>query len=112
MDSGAKNAVVGDQNFGTDLPLTQLEDEALAKEKNRARYSKTKEFQDLKEHMEARIEFFQNFLPDGKEVRWEAPDGKTALKWVVATNVINEFRAVLQAYGTDLTEAVTDAAKR
>jgi hypothetical protein len=91
------NEVIQGDTFGTDLPKTQIDENLLNVEKNLAKYSKTKEFKALKEYLEARIKFFESFLPDGKEVRWSA-DSETGLKWVVANNVINEFKAVLNRY--------------
>lgn len=92
----AENVVQGD-SFGTDLPKTQVSEDLLNLEKNLAKYSKSREFKALKDYMEARIKFFESFLPDGKEVRWEA-NPELGVKWVVANNVINEFKAVLSRY--------------
>lgn len=102
--------MVGDDNFGTDLPETDKPADELAVEKNMARFSKSKEFKKLKEYMEARIEFFQTFLPNGAEVRWSTPEPETGLKWLVANNVINEFKAVLNTY-ENAAEAVKNDAK-
>ena len=102
--------MVGDDNFGTDLPETDKPADELAVEKNLARFSKTKEYKKLKEYIEARIEFFQTFLPDGREVRWQADDDM-GVKWIVANNVINEFKAVLNSYEM-AAEAVKNEARR
>jgi uncharacterized FlgJ-related protein len=91
------NDVIQGDSFGTDLPRTQVDESLLTLEKNLAKYSKTKEFKALKEYMEARIAFFQTFMPDGKEVRWDVTP-ELGTKWVVANNVINEFKAVLNRY--------------
>lgn len=97
--SGPLNAVVGDQDLPTNLPETEVADEFLAAEKRLARYSKTKEFQELKEYIEARISFFQTYLPDGKEIRFEdAGDNEGWIKWVVANNIVAEFRTLLNRY--------------
>ena len=93
----AKNEVIQGDSFGTDLPKTQISEDLLTQEKNLAKYSRSREFQALKEYLEARIKFFAEFLPDGKEVRWEA-SAEMGLKWIVANNVINEFKAVLNRY--------------
>jgi hypothetical protein len=91
------NEVIQGDSFGTDLPKTEVSEDLLIQEKNLARYSKTKEFKTLKEYLEARIKFFSEFLPDGKEVRWLA-ESELGVKWVVANNIINEFKAVLNRY--------------
>src|SRR3990167_5764607 len=91
------NVIQGD-SYGTDLPKTQVDETLLNLEKNLAKYSKSKEFKALKEYLEDRIKFFESFLPDGKEVRWEVPSAELSMKLVVASNVINEFKAVLGRY--------------
>lgn len=93
----AENGIVGDQDGPTEIPQTQISEDLLTQEKNLAKYSKTKEFKELKSYLEARIEFFKNYLPDGKEVRFLA-EPEMGIKWVVANNVINEFNAVLTRY--------------
>lgn len=95
-ETGPQNAVTGD-SFTTDLPETGAPLDELAVEKNMAKFSKTKEYKKLKEYLEARIKFFEAYLPDGKEVRWEA-DPEIGLKWIIANNIINEFKAVLNSY--------------
>lgn len=95
MNQGAQNAVVGDITDATELPQTQIKEEDLAPEKNMAKFSKSKEYQKLKEYLESRIEFFQTYLPDGKPLTVENIDVNN---WKVANLVIGEFKAVLQAY--------------
>lgn len=100
MDTGAQNAVVGDDS-PVNIPVTVVKDEDLAEEKNRAKFTTTKEFQWLKEYMENRIKFFQSYLPDGTEVRFKQ-SGMTVeqlmVDWKVATNVIKEFEVILEHY--------------
>lgn len=91
---GAKNALIG-EDFGTDLPEMQVSEQDLAAEKDMARFSKSKEFKKLKEHLEERIKFYQTYLPDGRALGSTIP---TANDWVVANTVIGEFKAVLGAY--------------
>lgn len=104
MKSGAQNGITGDE-FGTDLPVTQVDDLALANERNMAKFSKTKEFKVLKEYMENRIEFFQKYLPDGRPLTTKNVTDKD---WIVANLIIGEFRSVLQAY-EQAAEAVRNA---
>lgn len=92
---GPANGVMGDS---TDLPVTTVPEIQLIEEKNLARFSKSKEFKKLKEYLEARIRFFQSYLPDGKEVRFQAPDGESVQKWLLANNIIAEFQAVINIY--------------
>lgn len=93
---GPQNGIMGD-NFGIDLPQAQVDKSALDEEKAMARFSKSKEFKKLKEMMEARIEFYQKALPDGRPIT--AVDGRErAEMWVIANAVIGEFNMILGAY--------------
>lgn len=86
--------IIGD-SFGTELPQTQVPEQDLADEKRKAKFSKTKEFQILKDHLESRIKYYQGFLPDGRSVL-EAP--VSVEDWKVANAIIAEMQAVIQAY--------------
>lgn len=109
-DLGAQNAVVG-ESFATDLPQTEVDKQDLAMEKHMAKFSRSKEFLVLKEHLEGRIEFFKNHFPNGDPIAAEKDIASLAQNWVVANLVIGEFKAVLDAYER-ANEAVKDAAKR
>lgn len=91
-----QNGIMGD-SFGIDLPQAQVDKSALDEEKAMARFSKSKEFKKLKEMMEARINFYQKALPDGRPIT--AVDGmERAEMWVIANAVIGEFNMILSAY--------------
>lgn len=95
--AGAQNAIIGSDSFGTDLPQTQLEEENLVIEKNMAKFSKSKEFEKLKEHLEQRITYYQNFLPGGVPPE-NVPDEERGKYWAVSNMVIGELRAIIDAY--------------
>lgn len=101
---GPSNGIVGD-SFGLDLPESVMDEQSLNEEKKMARYSKSKEFKRLKEYMEARINFYQKYLPDGRPVA--ATDNVTAEDWRVANTVISEFKNVIDQY-----ELAADVVKR
>jgi hypothetical protein len=93
MDSN--NAVIGDSPI-VDLPQSQPNTEEIDNLRQRARFSKTKEFRELREAMDERIEFYSNFLPDGRLV---ATSDKLAVQnWRLANIVIAELQAVKSAY--------------
>lgn len=106
--------------FGTELPETRVEEEQLVNEKNMARFSKSKEFKALKEYMEARIDFFQQYLPDGNSINGgldatgkqveHLDDATIASYWRAANLVIGEFRRVLDEYER-ASEVVKNATK-
>lgn len=96
----SEHGIIGDQ-YGTELPQAQLQEEIVNEAKGRARFSKTKEYQELKSHLEERIEFHKKMLPSGKAVM-HAQGNNTLTRlgeqWVVANNVIAELQGVLDVY--------------
>ena len=97
QETGAQNAITGDIADITELPVTQVSDQDLQNEKNMAKFSKTKEFRVLKEHIESRIKFFQTQMPDGTSTIMQPVEDLIA-HWKVANLVIGEFQAILDAY--------------
>lgn len=93
---GPQNGIVGD-DFGIDLPETQIDTTSLDEEKKAARYSKSEEFKKLRAHMEDRISFYQSQLPDGRPLT-DAGKNPSLNDWVVANTLIAEFRAVIGYY--------------
>jgi hypothetical protein len=102
--TGPQNGISGDE-FNMDIPTTKIDEIALTNERNMAKFAKTKEFRVLKEYLEARIEFFQKYLPDGRPLTTENVTDKD---WVVANLIVGEFKAVLDAYA-QAAEAVKNA---
>src|SRR4051812_32656481 len=97
--SGPTNAVIGDADFGTSLPTTDVPEEVLEEEKKLAKYSQTAEFKRLKEFMENRIKFYQHYFPDGKPIDSVPADPQTiASHWMAANIVVREFNNILNEY--------------
>lgn len=92
----AQNAITGD-DFGTDLPQAQPDVSSLAEEKARAKFSKSKEFQDIKNRWETRIEFYQQYLPDGRRVV-DVPKKDLESMWIAANAIIAEFKSEIAFY--------------
>ena len=97
QETGAQNAITGDIADITELPVTQVSDQDLQNEKNMAKFSKSKEFKVLKDHIESRIKFFQTQMPDGTPTVTK-PLEELVAHWKVANLVIGEFQAILDAY--------------
>lgn len=95
---GPQNGLLGD-NFGTDIPEMRMDNQDLVNEKKRARFSKTKEYLALKEHLQSRIAFYQTQLPDGRAIPG-LPKDELLINWAVANLVIREFDAIITAYET------------
>lgn len=105
--TGPQN-VIPDDNFGLELPTSQIDQPQLDEEVRKARYSKTKEFKEIKQYWEDRRSFFQSYTPGGAEIRFQIPDENVAQQWVLANNMINEIDAFLSRY-SDAAKAVKDA---
>jgi hypothetical protein len=86
------------QETGVDL-------ETLKLEKQMAKFARSSEFKLLKEHLLSRIEFYQEFYPDGRQVNQEIP---TPEQWIIANAVIGEFKLVIGSF-EQAAEVVKDA---
>ena len=96
---GPQNGIMGNDAFGTELPQTQTPDDAFNEVVNTAKFSKTKEFQELKKYFESRMDFYKAYLPDGKPVIATGLDmSEVGYMWVIANAVIGEFKAVIDVY--------------
>ncbi|SRR6266536_4267017 len=97
--TGAKYGLVSDDPI-MDLPTTQVPERDLTTEKNAAKFSRTKEFKTLKEHLEARIAFYQTFLPDGRTLEQvsDIDDIELGGHWRSANLVIKECRMIIDSY--------------
>lgn len=89
------HGIIGDET-GVELPVSTLNEEVLIEEKKMAKYSKTAEFKRIKEHCEERINFYQQYLPNGAEVALDVRP--TPEDWAVANRVIGEFKALMNMY--------------
>ncbi len=100
-----QNGIIGD-DYGTSLPEMVLPQEQLVAEKKMARFSRSAAYKELEEYLNKRIEFYQTYLPDGREVV-NAPDPSN---WVIANTIVREFKAIITTYQQART-AVEEATK-
>lgn len=103
-----QNSLIGDSN-PTELPVMKMDDTSLIEEKKIAKYSKSKEFSRIQEHFEAKIAYYQQFLP-GNLLPETIPEEERGKYWAVANLLIKEFREVIDMY--KLAEEVVDNAKK
>ena len=89
-----QNAMIGDQSY--DLPVTQIDEEQLTIEKNMSKFSKSIEYQKLKEHLEQRIQYYKTFLPNGESVLTKTMS-ELGQQWVIANAITAEFKAFCDA---------------
>lgn len=105
--SGAQNAIIGDQDPVTNLPETVVPEDAMVEEKKMAQYSESAEFKRLKEFLEARIQFYQGYYPNGQLVQ-DLPAEERAAYWQAACVITKELGNVLAEY-KQAREAVKNA---
>lgn len=92
-----QNGIIGD-DYSMNIPETELDPQVTAEIQQAARFSKTKEWKQLKEYLESRITFYQAFLPDGRAVG-AINDVKLAQEmWIPANVIIGEFVALMGQY--------------
>lgn len=104
----AEHGIVG-EDYGIDLPETNQDEALLIEEQKLAKFSKTREYRRLKEHLEQRIDYYQTFLPSGEPIAGVKPE-ELAKSWLVANAIIAEFRAVIATY-EGAREVVSDAGR-
>ncbi len=107
-----QRGIIGDLDQ-IDLPMVNNDPQLLEEEQRKARFSKTKEFKELKDQIDRKIEFYSAYLPGG--VSYEAllavKDFEEIGKMtVLSSTIIGEFRQLIQTYET-ANEAVKEAAK-
>lgn len=97
--TGPQNAVVGNDSFGTDIPQTNTPDPQMEGLSKAAKFSKTAEFKELKEHFVNRMNFYASYMPDGKPIITEDMSmSELGYHWIIANTIIGEFQAVLDVY--------------
>lgn len=107
---GPRHAIMGD-DFGTELPHTQVPEEDISREKNMARFSKTAEFKALKKVIEQRIAFHMKYSPGstgGSTAFRDMPNEERGWRSLAADLVIEELTALIMAY-EGANEVVKDA---
>jgi len=92
------SGLIGDIQ-GTELPTAPVaqQEEAINELKRKAKYSRSKEFAELREKMEARIEFYKQYLPDGTPAAMLNP-AEASRNWALANVVIAELQQVIDMY--------------
>lgn len=94
---GPQNVIVGNDN-PTELPQTQTDDTQLKAMAKTAKFAKSAEFKELKTHFEARMDFYKQYLPDGRAVGAQPASVELANMWIVANCIVGEFNSIISAY--------------
>ena len=91
-----QHGIIGD-SFGTDLPQAEIAEDGLQEQRNRVKFSKSKEWQELKAHCEEKITYYQTFLPNGSPIAGMSPK-QAAEHWTVANLIVAEFKQLIDKY--------------
>lgn len=105
--AGPQHGIMGAGSSPLDLPVKdQVTQEDNSSIQNAARFSKTAEFQQLKELIEAKISRWQHYVPGGSgEVMAgdavnikDLTNEERGYRWLAADYVISELRGIVNAY--------------
>lgn len=92
----SQNGIIGDE-LGIDLPQKPLDETIVNEIKHKAKYSRSTEYKELRQKAQARIDFYQRFLPNGTPLG--AEDRKSIEgKWEVANLLIAELLNLFDEY--------------
>lgn len=90
------NGIIGDA-LPTELPQMAVDTTAIDETRKKAKYSRSKEYAELRAKAQARIEFYQSFLPDGRPIGTTSRED-LAGKWELANILIAEFKALFSEH--------------
>lgn len=99
--AGPTHGIMGDDNFGTELPQMTPAKDDLVRERHMARFSQTKEFQVLKEAMQQRMDFWGQYAPGSNQnpARYrDLSNDERGWRSLVADVLSEEFNSILNAY--------------
>ncbi len=83
------NGIIGDES-GIELPQAPVDETAINELRAKAKYSRSKEYKELREKAQIRIDFYKTFLPDGRPIA-TANKVERAEAWGFANLLIAEF---------------------
>jgi hypothetical protein len=93
----SQNGIMGDLGNSFDLPENQVSEADLQEIRHLAKFSKSKEFQKLSAHLNERVTYYQQYLPDGRAVK-DVPKKDLDSMWIAANVIIGELKTVLTVY--------------
>lgn len=100
--AGPVHGIVGN-DYGIDIPETEYTDEQLAEVRKMAKFTRTAEYARQKDWAEAKIQFYQKYLPNGKPVS-EAEAKEKAEHWVAANEIIGLLNEFMRSYESSAEE--------
>ncbi len=93
----------------TELPQTEVPEQDLVEEKKRAKFSKTKEWAELKDWMEQKIDHYSTYLPDGRPLT-DVSAEERGNYWLAANIIISDYKEMISRY-EDVKEAIKNSGK-
>ena len=95
----AANGIIGGGGVAPQqVPQATADDSQLKELKSAAKFAKTTEYKEFKEHLQKRMDFYRTYLPDGRAIGAQPSNQELANMWVVANCIIGEFNAILNVY--------------
>lgn len=93
----AQHGIVGSDSNPIDIPKTQPDPAAFIELESDVRFAKSAGYKKLKAHLEDRIAYYQQCLPDGTPVS-QATQQQRQDNWGAANTVIAEYKAAIAYY--------------
>lgn len=100
--AGPQNGIVGN-DYGIDIPETEYTDDQLVDVKKMAKFTRTAEYARQNAWAEAKIKFYQQYLPNGQDISTVAPETRDAY-WVAANEIIKLLNEFLTSYESSAEE--------
>jgi hypothetical protein len=97
---GPTNGIIGDDSLNPDTvpqPVASSED-GTAELKAAAAFAQSPHFQELKERLAQRADFYTKYLPNGQNVLASEDPTQTGQMWMVANAIIGEFNMLVNSY--------------
>lgn len=92
------NVLLGDlSQFEPPVKSDDEVNQEVAELRKKAKYNRSKEFGELKEYMQQRIDFYQKYLPDGRAIATISQEDASR-NWPIASIVIAELQLVIDSY--------------
>lgn len=88
------NGIIGDES-GTELPQAPVDETALGELRAKAKYSRSKEYKELRAKAQERIDFYKTTLPAGYA---DADSQKKAEMWGFANLMVAEFEQLFSEH--------------
>ena len=94
---GAVNGVLGDESSIMELPQTEVDTQVMDELRKTAKFSKTREFQELKRYIQSKIVYYQSYLP-GNVLPEHVPSDERGKYWAIASIVVKELQGIINIY--------------